>query len=316
MNTHRKIRIGTRGSPLAMAQAHEMRDRLIAAHPALAEEGRLEIVEVKTTGDRILDRPLSEIGGKALFTKELDDAMLRGDIDIAVHSMKDVETNLLDGIVLPAMLPREDVRDAFLCLNASSIATLKQGAVVGTSSLRRGAQIKARRPDIQVVNFRGNVQRRLEKLHAGEVDATMLAMAGLNRLGMAEKATAALEPDEMLPAVGQGAIGLTCRAEDAEAIALAESLNHLPTYTCVIAERAFLRRLDGSCRTPIGGWCRFTGPDTIRFDGLVVRHDGTGLLETSREGAAADARALADDAGQELRSQCGPDYFIMSTSTE
>ncbi|WP_404382347.1 hydroxymethylbilane synthase [Caenispirillum salinarum] len=313
MTTHRTIRIGTRGSPLAMAQAHEVRDRLIAAHPELADPGRLEIIDVKTTGDKILDRPLSEIGGKALFTKELDDAMLRGDIEIAVHSMKDVETNILDGIVLPALLPREDVRDAFMCLTAKSIAELKQGAVVGTASLRRGAQIKARRPDIQVVNFRGNVQSRLRKLHEGQVDATMLAMAGLNRLGMAEKATAALEPTEMLPAVGQGAIGITCREGDAESIALVEALNHQETYICVTAERAFLRRLDGSCRTPIGGWCRFTGPDTIRFDGLVVRPDGTGLLETFREGPVSEAHALADDAGKELKAQCGPEYFIMST---
>lgn len=312
MSNSTKIRIGTRGSPLAMAQTHEVRDRLLAAHPDLAAEPeRIEIVVIQTTGDAVQDRPLSEIGGKGLFTKEIDEAMLDGRIDLAVHSMKDVATVLPDGIVLPCMLPREDVRDAFLCLTAGSIAELKQGAVVGTASLRRGSQIKARRPDIQVVNFRGNVQTRLRKLGEGQVDATLLAMAGLNRLGMADKATAPMSVEEMLPAVGQGAVGITCRSDDEEAHRRLALLNCADTFDCVTMERAFLKRLDGSCRTPIAGWARLDGQGGIVFDGLIVRPDGTGLLETSRSGPRADGIRLGDDAGRELAGSCTPDYFTI-----
>lgn len=307
-----KIRIGTRGSPLAMAQTHEVRDRLLAAHPDLAAAPEsIEIVVIQTTGDAVLDRPLSEIGGKGLFTKEIDEAMLDGRIDLAVHSMKDVATVLPDGIVLPCMLPREDVRDAFLCPSAASIADLKHGAVVGTASLRRGAQIKARRPDIEVVTFRGNVQTRLRKLGEGQVDATLLAMAGLNRLGMADKATAPLSVEEMLPAVGQGAVGITCRADDEASHRWLAPLNCADTFDCVTAERTFLKRLDGSCRTPIAGWARLDGQGGVVFDGLVVRPDGTGLLETSRSGPRAEAVALCDDAGRELAASCTPDYFTV-----
>ncbi|GAA0571955.1 hydroxymethylbilane synthase [Caenispirillum bisanense] len=310
MTDMQKIRIGTRGSPLAMAQTHEVRDRLLAAHPVLAAApDAIEIVVIQTTGDAVLDRPLAEIGGKGLFTKEIDEAMLEGRIDIAVHSMKDVATVLPDGIVLPCMLPREDVRDAFLCPSATSIAGLRQGAVVGTASLRRGAQIKARRPDIQVVTFRGNVQTRLRKLAEGQVDATLLAMAGLNRLGLTDKVTAPLAVEEMLPAVGQGAIGITCRADDEAAHRWLAPLTCADTFDCVTAERAFLRRLDGSCRTPIAGWARLEQDGSLLFDGLIVRPDGTGLLETRRSGSRSAAAALGDAAGSDLAADCTADYF-------
>ena len=235
---HPILRIGTRGSPLALAQTHETRDRLAAAWPDLAADGAIEIEVIKTTGDLVQDRPLAEIGGKGLFTKELDDAMLSGRIHLAVHSMKDVPTQLPDGIDLPCILPREDVRDAFISPKAASLAELPPGAVIGTASLRRGAQILNRRPDLKVVNFRGNVQTRLRKLEEGVVDATLLAMAGLRRLGLAHHVTSALAEDDMLPAVAQGAIGITCRTDDAQARAYLIALNCPDSFVRVTAERA------------------------------------------------------------------------------
>jgi hydroxymethylbilane synthase len=308
MNDNTKLRIGTRGSPLALAQAHETQDRLAAAHAGL----ETEIVIIKTTGDKILDRPLADIGGKGLFTKEIDEAMLADDIDIAVNSMKDVPTWLPDGIILPCMLPREDPRDAFISSNAAEIEGLKQGAIVGTSSLRRQAQILHRRPDLKVVSLRGNVQTRLRKLEEGEVDATFLALAGLNRLGMADAATSVVPVDVCLPAVGQGAIGITCRENDARTQEILEPLNNLATLTCVTAERAMLEVLDGSCRTPIGGLGELEGGEfTLRC--LVARTDGSELLETSRKGAAVDAVSLGKDAGAELLRRAGPGYFESET---
>lgn len=303
-----QLTIGTRGSPLALAQSHETRDRLAAAWPQLASADRIAIEVIQTTGDMILNRPLAEIGGKGLFTKELDDSMLDGRIDLAVHSMKDVPTVLPDGIVLPCVLPREDVRDAFISHKAKTINDLPQGAVVGTASLRRGAQILNRRPDLQVVNFRGNVQSRLRKLGEGVVDATLLAMAGLNRLGMAEHVASALAPEEMLPAVAQGAIGITCRADDQAALAYLAALNCRETMIRITAERALLATLDGSCRTPIAALAEIDGP-MLRLRGLIISPDGRTIHATSRQGRLEDAWAMGADAGKELLAVAGPDFF-------
>lgn len=274
MTTRPKIIIGTRGSPLALAQTHEVRDRLIAAHPELAEPGMIAIEIFKTTGDLIQDRTLAAIGGKGLFTKELDEAMTRGDIDLAVHSMKDVATVLPDGIALPCILEREDTRDAFMCLKATSLADLPAGAVVGTAGLRRQAQVLARHPHLKVEPLRGNVQTRLQKLADGVVDATLLAVAGLNRLGLTHHAASLLDPQEMLPAIAQGAIGITCRADDNRSLGFLTALIHPESLLRVACERAFLSALDGSCRTPIAGLAEVEGSDLL-FRGLVLQPDGS-----------------------------------------
>jgi hydroxymethylbilane synthase len=303
------LRIGTRGSPLALAQANDVRDRLCAADPALAGDGMLAIEIIKTTGDMVLDRPLAEVGGKGLFSKEIDEALLDGRVDLAVHSMKDLETWLPDGIALAAILEREDVRDVFISHKADTLDELPAGSVVGTSSLRRQAQILRRRPDLKVETFRGNVQTRMRKLNVGEADATLLALAGLKRLGMAEVATEILEPEILLPAVAQGAVGVTCRDGDADMAARLEVLNHALSWQRVAAERAMLAALDGSCRTPIGGLAEF-GPDggmTLR--GLVAKADGSEFFETARTGPASDAEAMGTDVGEELRRRAGPGFF-------
>lgn len=305
------LRIGTRGSPLALAQTHDVRDRLAAAWPELAAPGAIEVVVIKTTGDQIQDRPLSEIGGKGLFTKELDDQMMEGGIDLAVHSMKDVPTVLPDGIVLPTVLPREDVRDAFISFKARTFTDLPRGAVVGTASLRRGAQILHRRPDLKVVNFRGNVQTRLRKLEEGQVDATLLAVAGLNRLRMAHHITSAIAPEEMLPAVAQGAVGVTCRAGDAQAHHFLSALGCGETMVRVIAERAFLATLDGSCRTPIAALAELDGADGVGlgFRGLIISPDGHTIHATARRGHRDEAAAMGRDAGEELLRVAGKGFF-------
>jgi hydroxymethylbilane synthase len=308
MTTTPKLRIGTRGSPLAMAQTLETRDRLSAANTELSAPDAIEVQEIKTIGDAILDRPLAEVGGKGLFTKELDVALLDGRVDIAVHSIKDVETFLPDGVVLAAFLEREDPRDAFLSLKAPSLAELPAGSVIGSASLRRQAQILNRRPDLKVTLLRGNVQTRLGKLADGVVDATLLAYAGLRRLGLEDKASAVLSPEEMLPAVGQGAIGITCRADDARVLEWLAAVNHTETQIRVTAERALLAALDGSCRTPIGGFAEING-DQMRLRGLVAREDGSEMFETERNGALHDAAAMGDDAGRELRARAGDDLF-------
>ncbi|XP_050232418.1 porphobilinogen deaminase, chloroplastic [Mercurialis annua] len=306
------IRIGTRGSPLALAQAHETRDKLMAKHSELAEEGAIQIVIIKTTGDKILTQPLADIGGKGLFTKEIDEALLNSEIDIAVHSMKDVPTYLPEKTILPCNLPREDVRDAFISLNVSSLADLPAGSVIGTASLRRKSQILHRYPSLSVLdNFRGNVQTRLRKLNEGVVQATLLALAGLKRLNMTENVSSILSIDDMLPAVAQGAIGIACRTNDDKMANYLASLNHEETRLAVVCERAFLETLDGSCRTPIAGYASRDENGDCIFKGLVASPDGTRVLETSRKGPYAedDMIKMAKDAGRELLLQSGPGFF-------
>ena len=304
-DAHTTVRIGTRGSPLALAQAHEVRDRLAAAHPGLTTE----IVVIKTTGDKILDRTLGEIGGKGLFTKEIEEALLAGAIDLAVHSMKDMPTTLPDGLALSCILEREDVRDAWISPAAANLADLPAGAVVGTASLRRQAQILHRRPDLTVIPFRGNVQTRLRKLAEGAADATLLALAGLKRLGLRHEATALFEPDEMLPAVAQGAIGLETRRDDARLGALLAPLHHPASARCIAAERALLAALDGSCRTPIAALARLNKAGGLSLIARIYRPDGSQMLEAMRRGPAGEGEAMGRDAGDELRGRAGPGFF-------
>jgi len=300
------VRIGSRGSPLALAQAHEVRSRLAAA--ANLDPERIEITVIRTTGDAIQDRPLADAGGKGLFTKEIEEALISGAIDLAVHSSKDVPTVLPAGLMLAGFLPREDARDAFISRKAKTLRDLPAGAVVGTASLRRQALVRRARPDLNVVSLRGNVETRLRKLEAGEVDATLLAVAGLKRLGLLAAATGILDPEEFVPAVGQGAIGLETRADDAATRALVATIAEPDTATALAAERAFLEVLDGSCRTPIGGYATVSA-DAIRFRGIIVKPDGTQAFEVLREGRREDAAALGADAGRELKQRGGPDFF-------
>ena len=299
------LRIGARGSPLAQAQAIEVRDRLVDSGVA---EAAL-VVAIRTSGDRIQDRTLAEAGGKGLFTKEIDQALLDGGIDLAVHSMKDVPTWLADGLALPCMLEREDPRDVFISEAAPSLARLAPGAVVGTASLRRQAQILRRRPDLNVVPFRGNVETRLRKLGEGQADATLLALAGLKRLGMAHVATQVIEPDEILPAVGQGAIGIICRDGDGRVAGALAALNHARTMERVTAERAMLEVLDGSCRTPIAALAEVDDGGAMLLRGLISSPDGARVYETERRGPATEARAMGRDAGRELLELAGPGFF-------
>jgi hydroxymethylbilane synthase len=299
------LRIGTRGSPLALAQANETKARLLAAHADLDASG-IEIVVIKTSGDRIQDRPLAEAGGKGLFTKEIEEALLDRRIDLAVHSMKDVPTVLPDGLVMAAFLPREDPRDALI--GAASIAALPEGAVIGTASLRRQAILLHKRPDLRIVSLRGNVQTRLAKLREGQVQATLLALAGLRRLGLEREITGIIEPEEMLPAVAQGAIGIECRADDEPTRTRLYALNDPTTEVRVSAERALLAALDGSCRTPIAALAILTG-DALHLRALIVTPDGRRAEATVRDGAVADAARLGLDAGAELKRRGGPDFF-------
>ncbi len=291
------LRIGTRGSPLALAQAHETRARLMAAFDL--PEAAFAITVIKTTGDRILDRPLKEIGGKGLFTREIEDALTEGAIDIAVHSMKDMPTIQPDGLLLDTYLPREDVRDAFVSLRYARLADLPPGTVVGSSSLRRRAQLAHRRPDLTLVDFRGNVQTRLKKLEDGVAAATFLAMAGLNRLGRTDVIRTAISPEEMLPAIAQGAIGVERRRDDARAAALRAAISHAETVLRVTAERAFLARLDGSCETPIAGLAELDG-DTLHLRGEILMPDGSARFSGERRGSAADGAAMGRDLADEL----------------
>ncbi len=301
------LRIGSRGSPLALVQAREVQSRLAAACGLDAE--RIEIKIIRTTGDVVQDRPLDELGGKGLFTKEIEEALLSGAIDLAVHSSKDMTTVLPAGLVLSAFLPREDARDAFISRKAKTLRDLPRGAVVGTASLRRQALVKRLRPDLAIVPLRGNVETRLRKIEAGEADATLLAVAGLKRLGLLGAAAALLDVDEFLPAVGQGAIGIETRADDTATRALVAKIDDADTATAVTAERAFLAVLAGSCRTPIGGHARINN-DLVRFHGMIVKPDGSAAFEVLREGHRAQAAELGADAGRELKARGGADFFV------
>lgn len=303
------LRIGTRGSPLALWQAEEVKRRLHLAHPDL-DDSAVEIVVITTTGDRIRDRALAAAGGKGLFTKEIEESLADGSVDLAVHSMKDMPTVLPDGMEICCLLPREDPRDAFISLVAKSIGDLPAGAVVGTASLRRQSQLLFRRPDLKVVIFRGNVQTRLAKLEAGEAAATFLANAGLTRLGMTDRITALIEPEEMLPAVAQGAIGIEIRSNDEATRARLAPLHDAGTEAAVTAERAMLAALDGSCRTPIAGLA-IDNPngDGMWFRAEIVMPDGSRRHTTERTGAWADAARLGQDAGEELKALAGPEFL-------
>jgi len=303
------LRIGSRGSPLALVQARQVQSRIAAA--CGLDPASIEIKVIRTTGDAIQDRPLSDAGGKGLFTKEIEEALLSNAIDLAVHSSKDMTAVLPQGLALSAFLPREDARDAFISSKAKSLRELPAGAVIGTASLRRQALVKRIRPDVAVVPLRGNVETRLRKIEAGEADATLLAVAGLKRLGLLSAAAALLDIDEFLPAVGQGAIGIETRAGDAATLALVARIDDADTATALAAERAFLAVLDGSCRTPIGGHARISG-GTIRFHGIIVKPDGSEAFEVRREGGRALAAELGADAGRELKSRAGGDFFTRS----
>ncbi|MGE0753926.1 MAG: hydroxymethylbilane synthase [Alphaproteobacteria bacterium] len=298
------MKIGTRASPLAIKQGELVQQALLQCHPELAE--RSEIITFSTSGDRFVDRPLSEIGGKGLFTKELEEALLRGDIDIAVHSMKDMATQLPDGLEVIAMLPRDDARDMLVGPYAS-LEEIPNGAAFGTSSLRRAAQVKILRPDLVILPLRGNVQTRLKKLDQNEVVATMLACAGLKRLEL-DVPGAVLELSQFLPAVAQGAIGIQCRSDATNLRALLQPIDHVPTHTAVACERAFLKVLDGSCRTPIAGYADISG-NTIHLRGLIAKPDGSAHHEATLSGPVADALKIGQEVAKKLLTVAGPDFL-------
>ena len=301
-----QLKIGTRGSPLALVQAAETRARLMQAW-GWPEEA-FQIVVIQTSGDRIQDRSLRLVGGKGLFTREIEDQLLEGCIDIAVHSMKDMPTNQPEGLVLDTFLPREDVRDAFISPSASTIDALAEGARVGTSSLRRRAQLLHVRPDLEVIEFRGNVQTRLKKLSDGLACATFLAMAGLNRLNMSHIMTIEIAPEQMLPALAQGAIGIERRSNDEEIATLLKPLHDVATGQQLSSERAFLAALDGSCETPIAGLAVIEGSDLF-LRGEVLRPDGSEKLSGQRCGLIADGADMGRDLAKDLLSQADPEFF-------
>jgi hydroxymethylbilane synthase len=303
------IKIGTRGSPLALAQANDVKARLLVAHDHLSGQD-IEIVVIKTSGDRILDRHLMTAGGKGLFTKEIEEALLDGNIDCAVHSSKDMPTTLPEGLILSTFLPREDIRDAFISLNAGRLQDLPENAVLGTASLRRRALALRLRPDLKVVTFRGNVQTRLKKLSAGEADATFLAIAGLNRLGMPEAITEHLPLDTFPPAPAQGAVTIEIREDDTEINTLLAPLHCDKTSLEVMAERAFLKSLDGSCRTPIAGYARLEG-DMLNLYACLLSMDGAHIFEETGTCAATAeaATSLGTSLGEKIRVAAGPEFF-------
>jgi hydroxymethylbilane synthase len=294
---------------MALHQTALVRDRLVAAHPDLAAPGAVEIVTIRTTGDRVQDRRLAKIGGKGLFTKEIEEALFAGRIDLAVHSLKDVETWLPDGLEIACVLARDDPRDAFVSIQAASLAVLPQGAVIGTASLRRQAQLLRRRPDLRIVPIRGNVGTRLGKLEAGEVEALVLALSGLERLGMAKRATEILSLEVMLPAVGQGVLAVECRAADDGLRRLLAPLQDAGTAACVAAERAMLAALDGSCRTPIAGLAALDG-DELVLEGLLLKPDGSAEIRDRRTGHLGAAESLGTELGAELRRRAGPGFGL------
>ncbi len=301
------IRIGTRGSPLALVQANALRDALAAADPALAGDGAIALVPIRTSGDRTKGS-LAAAGGKGLFVKELDEAVLDGRVDLAVHSLKDVPAERPEGLALAGVLPREDPRDALIARGANSIATLPRGATVGTSSPRRRALLLNARPDLRMIEFRGNVETRLAKLAAGEADATILALAGLRRIGRTEAVTRVLEPDELLPAACQGAIGVECRADDEARRALLARISHAETMTRVTAERAALAILGGTCTTPVAVLATLDG-GTLSVRGQIAMPDGTGFVESRANGAADEAERLGAMVGAALRRRAPSGFF-------
>jgi len=315
MTKRGKLKIGTRGSPLALAQAEMTRQALAAAQPAnlAVPLEETEIVVIKTTGDHVLDRPLSEIGGKGLFTKEIEEALLDGRIDLAVHSMKDMPTVLPDGLVIPALLPRADPRDVLilgegLASTCKSVADLPERARIGTASLRRMAQLKAQRPDLVIETLRGQVGTRLKRIEEGRFDGTLLALAGLERLGMADRATVVLGVKEMLPAIAQGAVGIECRADDDAMLELLGAIGCRATKACVDAERAALAALDGSCRTPIAGLAGLDG-EKLLLSVLIARPDGSEVHREVGEVRVDDGPALGTELGSRLKALGGPGFF-------
>ncbi|MCW4115396.1 hydroxymethylbilane synthase [Aurantimonas sp. MSK8Z-1] len=306
MTQTKPIRIGTRGSKLALVQAAEVRARLMAAHGLPESDFAIEVIS--TSGDRIQDRPLSEVGGKGLFSKEIEEALFDGRIDLAVHCVKDLATVLPEGLHLSAFLPREDVRDVFIGRSVGRLADLPQGARVGTASLRRQALVRRLRPDLDLVILRGNVQTRLAKLEAGEVEGTLLALAGLNRLSMAETASEVLSAETFLPAPGQGALAIESRIGDSRIDALVAAIDTPVARVPLAAERAFLRRLDGSCRTPIAGLAEIDG-DRLSLHGMILRPDGSEVHEGRESGPSAEADAIGERLGERLLAQAGPDFF-------
>jgi hydroxymethylbilane synthase len=300
------LRIGTRGSPLAMVQARTVRSRLAAATGV--KEDTIELVVIRTTGDIIQDRTLAEEGGKGLFTKEIEEALLGQRIDLAVHSAKDMPTILPEGLILAACLEREDPRDVFISRKARMLAELPRSASLGTTSPRRQAIAKRMRPDLTIVPLRGNVETRLRKLDNDDVDATLLALAGLKRLGLAEHATNIMSAEEFLPAVGQGAIGIEVRADNSRLRDILAHIDHADTSTAVACERAFLAALDGSCKTPIAGHATISG-NAVQFRGLIARPDGTAAHDISGTGNRKDAATMGADAGREIKHRAGPGFF-------
>jgi len=305
------LKIGTRGSPLALAQAYETRARLAEAFDLPHEA--FEIVVIKTTGDDAAliakDKPLKELGGKGLFTKEIEEQLLDGSIDIAVHSMKDMPTLQPKGLLLETYLPREDVRDAFVCLKYKSLADVPEGAVMGSSSLRRRAQLAVKRPDLMLAEFRGNVQTRLKKLEEGVADATFLAMAGLTRLGMIGQVPAIpVEVTDMLPAVAQGAIGIERRGDDNRVADMLAAIHHEETGQRLAAERAFLAALDGSCETPLAGLAELDG-NTLRLRGEVLRPDGSEAINDDQSAPLEDGPELGREMAAKLLAQAGKGFF-------
>ena len=300
------LRIGTRGSPLALAQAYETRERLSGAFNLPL--GSFEIVVIKTTGDKVVNRPLKEIGGKGLFTKEIEEALLEESIDIAVHSMKDMPVYQPKGLVLDTFLPREDVRDAFISRVHNSLADISQGATVGTSSLRRKAQLMSKRPDLKIVEFRGNVQTRLKKLDDGVAECTFLAVAGLNRLKMEDIITTAISTEEMLPAVAQGAIGIERRENDIRIATMLEAIHNSKTGLLLSAERAFLEALDGSCETPIAGLAELSNGN-LRFRGEILKPDGSEVFSDEQVAPKEDSTLMGVEMAQKLLSKAGSDFF-------
>jgi hydroxymethylbilane synthase len=300
------LRIGSRGSPLALVQARQVQIALAQACGTAPDQ--IEIKIIRTSGDKVADRPLADAGGKGLFTKEIEEALLSGAIDFAVHSSKDLPASLPAGLTLAAFLPREDPRDALVGRAAQSLRALPRNAVIGTSSPRRQALLKRARPDLRIAPLRGNVETRLRKIEAGAMDATVLAVAGLKRLGLLAAASAILEIDEFLPAAGQGAIAIEIHTDDDRTQALAAAIGDADTAAALAAERAFLAALGGSCRTPIAGHASIHG-DTIKFRGLVAKTDGSDAIEVSRQGWRADAATLGADAGRELKARAGAGFF-------